>query len=212
MNIYENDTLVASLLLSAKDYLEDRNRGSFLDLRNNFSLAAHELEGYKKPNPHLLEAVLEHTSTICLASRDFEEELPLTVSHSVLDILMSGRNLANYLKKSNSEEALAWFSCSHAITYGFSGVGQKFIKLLNKWTKQSLDIDTPIRLDSVVTLLYGPACWQLYGCVLSKDTDSDAVFKTYNDISKAGLPLVFKNKQALLKDISAALPDNIGLD
>lgn len=99
---------------------------------------------------------------------------------------------------SNKDETLAWFCANHSVRYIDNynhEFAVKFKQVLENWTGHSLDDSFIPHTGNVIPLLYGKACWDLYGCDLPEcetEEEADDAQQAVWDILAMQLPLVCK--------------------
>lgn len=121
------------------------------------------------------------------------------LSSNLLIMLTTNDNLDLLLKQNNGETTLAWFCCDHSVYYargGFYKVASTFRQLLTRFTGKDLesDADKNPELDYVVTLLYGQACWDLYGSDPIEELNRFKLGELTTRFARENFPLVFKTQ------------------
>lgn len=164
-----------------------------------------------------LDTIISYFPLICLAGNEVKRECSIRVSDKMLTLLKP--DVVNkILNLAEGEKVIAWFCCDHAITYyNVSSLKVKlewateapFKDLIKNLTGQELDEATIPTLDIVVSLLYGPACWELYGCDIVNSPDSGIAAEVISSIISSNLPLVFKDKEKVIEYTSIELPGAI---
>lgn len=163
----------------------------------------------RKENTHKL---IRYFSLLCEATIACQRELPGMLSKKLVDVLLKDENLDRVLKQENGERMLGWFCTDHSSYYVLGDnatEARNFKKLLAQWTKQDLSSMGSPSLDKVVSLLYGPACWELYGRHIDGNTDDEVGIEVGRDIYHANLPYTFHQSARNTPDTTARIPDNL---
>lgn len=156
------------------------------------------------------KVVVENTERLFVAARTLKQDIPMWISNEILGLLFTPDNLATFLNIENSEEQLAWFCCDRASSYVYPDkISHEhfFRTILTNWTDTPYLLGRP-SLDKVVSLIYGPACWELYGTELNEDMDPVELSRVVHDIANANLPFAFKPQVSQENSLAQPLPDS----
>lgn len=116
------------------------------------------------------------------------------IYEKVVDFFLQDNNISKLTNKEDGENALAGFCCDQAVSFLYgSNLEQrkKLNELLLKWTNKNIDIEQKSLISQVVSILYGSACWDLYGDDTTVDSELMGIVDT---IMAAKLPFAFKNQ------------------
>lgn len=199
--------LTRKLDSALENWVNDKSLQSFLEVRNKYREL---LTG--TITVATADAALLYTPRILEIFSESKQTLPIWMSREILDLLTEDGNLTIYLTLANSEQMLAWFCCDRAALITFRddiARIEEFKDLLFRWTGHQFSDKERPTLDNVSTLLYGPACWELYGKECSPDDDPDDVDMLGREIAELGLPLMFKNDASTRMRVSVDLPDDM---
>lgn len=195
----------------ASTYAKRKHRSDFLDFRAEIWQYMKLAVVDKKPLDR--DVVLDNIPLLCLGHRDFDIELTVTLSNLMIDIMLDPEALKHVLNHPAGEEALAWFCTDHSTMYTWQANDshiQEFKEILNVWTGCYVE-GTP-ELDKIVTLFYGPPCWDLYGTPLEGDaTDYIKVKNLVYDLSVMNAPLCFKKHSVTPSEKNINLPSDLDI-
>lgn len=185
---------------------------SYLNFRQYFEQCIKLLkEGSPAEQKENTTKLLKQYVLLCESTIACGREMPGMLSKKLVDLLSADENLDYILKLENGERAMGWFCTDHAMFYILGDnttEARNFRKLLSKWTKLDLTVMGSPSMDKVVSLLYGPACWELYGRHIDGNTDDEVAIEVCREIYHANLPLTFNSTNQVSQNNPASIPDN----
>lgn len=161
-----------------------------------------------RSSPHFTKAVLTFFPDVLMALSERRREMAQDMSTSLVDLIVANEDLGVITQQEKGEKALTWFCLTHAFMQTWSGshgFSEKFKTLLHTWTGQQLAANIRPTLDVVTSLLYGPACWELYG-INNDEEDDEVVAACIRDILELNLPLTFKKQDS---PIQLIIPNDV---
>lgn len=170
----------------------------------------------------LVHVALVYFTPLCLASAKAGQGLYLNMVNDTLMFLSRKSSTDLIRNQAHGDTALAWFCCSHAVTYLYNQqshspelrqLRNEFVAVLNNWTGVPLPANTLPVLEIVMGHLYGPACWNLYAHDIGPSSNNKHIASLVYEVTHANLPFVFRNDKGhdVCETSSTALPDDLSL-
>lgn len=137
--------------------------------------------------------------------------LPGDLSFFLLDALADVNNKEIVDSLIDKDALLAWFCCDHSVHYlddANENSAAKFRRILQTWTGLMIEDNVIPYPKFVVSLLHGPACWDLLGCTLKEDgmDKTEVVAECIKNIARLNLHLVFTAQNTIALP---CLPDSL---
>lgn len=154
---------------------------------------------------------------ICEGLKKHERQLQFSSAKEILYLLNMGETLAHIRTLDKGEEALLWFCLEHSISYIHNGPAtydteSDFRTVISKLTgisEKSSDFPSSLGTLSLVSLLYGEHCWDLYGCDITEQTKKSEIMQSLLEITKLDVKSVFHNEKSSSLNDKPNLPDVI---
>lgn len=212
MNAESKFDLVSSKKALKRDYLEwlrDPNEDTFYYVKRTYG----ELlgEALKTPTPQLCDVINKFTDKLVKGYIQMDEFISLGQSYMLIDYLSNGENLAYFRQSLKQEQTLAWLLCDHATMYTYqenTQFSKKLKALLTQITGKVVDDACKPTLDIVITELYGPATWELYGLSLDENTTEQEQRDVINAVINMDLRIKLSNNTNLIANTDIP-PDTV---